>query len=319
MLDYWAYLRHVLDGHAAHTPFRYRVPVRDARVRLAKSISTGSIVPLRNARCSKGLSAGEASVLGCVPARDCRSPGDPADLDRTTPVGRNSDLPEHPQVDNFKDIDHIKGDADSPDGRVTGRALQPEGSTMKIVSEFEASGSRAAVFDLLQDIPSVAQCLPGARIIGGDGGGPFQGTVAVAIGPVSASFEGEATIESDRQSFSGEIKGHGTDKRGGNRGELTLQYRLEPTDTGTTKVCIDVEVELSGPIARFGRTGIMDEIANQLIGDFSSCLDETLSAGSPAEAASVAAPKIKGIRLFLSSAARSFSASLRRITGRNAG
>ena len=141
----------------------------------------------------------------------------------------------------------------------------------------------------------------------------------VAVGPVSASFEGEATVVSNTQSFSGEIEGRGTDKRGGNRGELTLQYRLESTETGTTKVSIDVAVDLSGPIARFGRTGIMDEIANQLIGEFSSCLDAKLSAESPSDAASVVAPQIKGVRLFFSSVFRSFFGWLRRVLGRNDG
>jgi carbon monoxide dehydrogenase subunit G len=219
-------------------------------------------------------------------------------------------LPERSRFDTFHDIDHIKG------ATPAGNRAEKE-AVMKIVKEFEAQGSRESVFDLFQDIPAVAQCLPGAQITGGEGEGPFQGTVTVAVGPVSASFEGEAAIASDRESFSGEIHGRGADKRGGNRGDLTLQYRLEPLDTDTTKVCIDVDVDLSGPIARFGRTGIMDEIANQLIGDFSSCLDAKLSAESPDEAASVAAGEIKGIRLFISGLSRSFRSWLGRVTRRS--
>ena len=98
---------------------------------------------------------------------------------------------------------------------------------MDIAKVFEASGSRESVFELFQDVPSVAQCLPGAQITAGEGTGPFRGTVAVAVGPVSASFEGEANVSSEVSTFSGQIEARGTDLRGGNRGEITLQYRLE--------------------------------------------------------------------------------------------
>ena len=173
---------------------------------------------------------------------------------------------------------------------------------MKIVKEFEASGSSESVFALFQDVPSVAQCLPGAQITTGEGQGPFQGTVAVAVGPVSASFEGEANVSSDASTLSGHIEGQGTDSRGGNRGEITLDYRVEPASGNTSTVFIDVSVDLSGPIARFGRTGLMNEIADQMIGDFSSCLDAKLAAESVEEAQEVAAaPEIKGFRLFFSS------------------
>ncbi len=173
---------------------------------------------------------------------------------------------------------------------------------MNIAREFEASGSQESVFELFQDIPSVAQCLPGARITSGEGRGPFQGTVAVAAGPVSASFEGEANFSSDPSTFSGQIEATGTDLRGGNRGEIKLAYLLNPAGTNTTTVSIDVQVELSGPIARFGRTGLMNEIADQMIGDFSSCLDAKLAAESVEKAQEVSAiSEIKGFRLFFSS------------------
>jgi carbon monoxide dehydrogenase subunit G len=187
---------------------------------------------------------------------------------------------------------------------------------MKIIKELTVNGSRESVFELFQDIPSVAQCLPGAQITAGAGQGPFQGTVAVSVGPVSASFEGEATFSSDASTFSGEINGLGTDLRGGNRGDLTLRYRLEPAGAATTTVLTDVSVELSGPIARFGRTGLLNEIADQIIGEFSACLD-TKSAAESVEAAQEvsAASEIKGIRLVFSS----LIGWLKRLFGRQAG
>ena len=79
-----------------------------------------------------------------------------------------------------------------------------------------------------------------------------------------------------------------------------MNYQLSEVDQATTSIAIDVDVELSGPVAKFGRTGLMEEIADRLIGDFSSCLDAKLAAATPEEAEAVVAEQISGVRLFFS-------------------
>jgi carbon monoxide dehydrogenase subunit G len=172
---------------------------------------------------------------------------------------------------------------------------------MKIEKSFEVHSPVEAVWDLLQDIPTVAQCLPGAELTGSPGPNHHKGTVMVAIGPMSAMFEGEAHITPEPAEHRGVIKGSGTDSRGGNQAALTMEYRLTSIGERTTSVAIDVDVELSGPVAKFGRTGLMEEIADRLIGDFSACLDAKLVAATPEEAEAVVAKKISGISLFFSS------------------
>ena len=172
---------------------------------------------------------------------------------------------------------------------------------MKITKTFEVHSPIQSVWDLLQDIPTIAQCLPGAELTETPGPNHHKGKVAVAIGPMTAMFEGEAHITPSPEEFRGVIEGAGTDSRGGNKGELTMNYQLAAAQQGATSVAIDVDVELSGPVAKFGRTGLMEEIADRLIGDFSSCLDAKLTAGTPEEAEAVVAKKISGASLFFSS------------------
>ena len=172
---------------------------------------------------------------------------------------------------------------------------------MKINKTFEVHSPIQAVWDLLQDIPTIAQCLPGAELTESPGPNHHKGKVAVAIGPMTAMFEGEAHITPAPAEHRGVINGAGTDSRGGNKAELNMNYQLVSVDAGTTSVTIDVDVELAGPVAKFGRSGLMEEIADRLIGDFSSCLDAKLAAATPAEAEAVAAKKISGISLFFSS------------------
>ncbi len=187
---------------------------------------------------------------------------------------------------------------------------------MKIAQTFQVHSPIAAVWDLLQDIPTVAQCLPGTELTESCGADHHRGTVAVAVGPMTVTFEGEADITTDPGSYRGRISGKGTDRRGGNRGQLIMDYCLSPIEQDTTSVAIDVEVDLSGPVAKFGRTGLMIEIATRLIGEFASCLDAKLAARTPAEADAVTARNIGGISLFFASlfagAARWFRRVFRR-------
>ncbi len=115
---------------------------------------------------------------------------------------------------------------------------------MKITKTFEVHSPIQSVWDLLQDIPTIAQCLPGAELTESPGPNHHKGKVAVAIGPMTAMFEGEAHITPSPAEHSGVINGSGTDSRGGNKGELTMNYQLTPVDQGATAVAIDVDVEV---------------------------------------------------------------------------
>ncbi len=104
------------------------------------------------------------------------------------------------------------------------------------------------------------------------------------------------------------------DRRGGSRGQVTVDYRLTAGDGGTA-VAIDADVQLSGAAAQFGRTGLINEMSQRLIGDFVTCLEGKLAAPTAAAAAEVSAPDVKGISLFFSSLFSSIGRFFRRLFG----
>ncbi len=171
---------------------------------------------------------------------------------------------------------------------------------MKIENEFTVSRPVATVWEFFQDVPSVAQCLPGAELTEDRGDGTYAGKVSVKLGPMAANFEGEATVMPDAGGRRGSIDGKGADRRGGSRGQVKVEYVLEETDGGT-KVRIDADVTLSGAAAQFGRTGLISEMSNRLIGEFVACVEGKLAAETPEEAAEVKAADVKGFTLFLES------------------
>lgn len=149
---------------------------------------------------------------------------------------------------------------------------------MKISQSFSVSKPLSVVWALFENIPLVAPCMPGAELTEDKGNGVYAGRLGIKLGPFNAYFDGEAVVTQDSTTHSGHVEGKGVDKRGGSRSKLLLDYRMDETD-GVTLVTIDADLQLSGPIAQFGRTGIINETAAILIGQFVKNVEARLAAG----------------------------------------
>lgn len=138
---------------------------------------------------------------------------------------------------------------------------------MKIAQSFVVAQPVVVVWAFFKDVPKVAECLPGAEYAGTRENGVLLGKVSAKVGPFQASFEGEAQVQYDEAARSIVFEGKGLDRKGASRGRMTMICRLTAEAT-TTSVAVEADVQLSGTIAQFGRTGIITEIANQMVADF---------------------------------------------------
>ena len=72
---------------------------------------------------------------------------------------------------------------------------------MRIENDMHVSASMEEAWALLTDIPAIAPCLPGAKLIDQDGD-TYEGTMKVKVGPIVAEYSGTATVvemnETDR-------------------------------------------------------------------------------------------------------------------------
>ena len=171
---------------------------------------------------------------------------------------------------------------------------------MKISQEFVVARPPSVVWEFFQDVPSVAQCLPGAELLGQAEDGSYEGMLSAKMGPMTAIFEGTAVVTPDPESMSATIDGKGVDKKGGSRGQVKVTYAIDAAESGT-HVGVDADVTLSGPAAQFGRTGLINEMSKRLIGDFVACLEAKLEAETEEDAEAVKASEVRGISLFFSS------------------
>ena len=154
---------------------------------------------------------------------------------------------------------------------------------MQIKQSVTVSRPREEVWALFQDIPTIAGCMPGAVLTRDNGDGSYAGTVSIKLGPFKAGFEGEVQHRPDPATFTGTAEGKGIDKKGGSRSRLTMHYALAEIGE-VTELSIDAEIQLSGPVAQFGRPGIVIETAKLLIGQFVANVEAKLNGaeGSPA-------------------------------------
>lgn len=155
---------------------------------------------------------------------------------------------------------------------------------MKLNKDFTLNRPRDEVWTFFHDVPAVAACLPGAEYLALKEDGSHSGRMAMKVGPFQAAFEGVANATYDEAAHSVAMDGKGVDKKGASRGKMKMTCALHE-EGAQTRVTVDADVQLSGTIAQFGRTGIIEEIAGVLISDFVSNVEAALSPAATAPAA----------------------------------
>jgi carbon monoxide dehydrogenase subunit G len=164
---------------------------------------------------------------------------------------------------------------------------------MRIENTVEVDAPLDRVWALVNDIPRVAPCMPGAALTGVVDGQTYEGTVAVKLGPLRMSYKGKVVVEAvDEANHSARLAASGRDTKGAGTARASVETRLEPAGDHHTRLHVTSDVQLTGKVASFGRGGAINDVATRLFGQFADCLRATLEAGPAAEpaAAGAAAP-----------------------------
>ena len=149
---------------------------------------------------------------------------------------------------------------------------------MELVNEFRVPVPSTTAWTVLTDVQRVAPCIPGAQLLSVDGD-DFTGAVKVKVGPITVSYQGEATFtEKDESAQRVVIRANGKETRGsGNAAALvTAQLKDEGDVTG---VVITTDLTISGKAAQFGR-GVLADVAGNLIAQFARRLEADLQGGA---------------------------------------
>jgi hypothetical protein len=148
---------------------------------------------------------------------------------------------------------------------------------MKLDNSFEVSLPLQDTWKLLQDLPRIAPCLPGAHldeVVEGE----YRGGLSTKIGPINARYTGKARfLERDEIDHRAVIEAKGREERGSGTAAATITATLRATERGT-RVDLSTDMAISGRAAQFGRS-LIAEVSATLITEFATRLEATIGGG----------------------------------------
>ena len=186
-----------------------------------------------------------------------------------------------------------------------------------ISKSFVVRASPEAAWSFLTDPVRVARCLPGAAITNQVDERTHAGTIAVKVGPVTATYKGTMRFERlDPAARTAEIVAAGQDVRGKGGADMRMTSTLVERAPGETEVRITSKVNVMGILAQFGR-GMIQDVSDQMFGTFVEAVRAELEkTDDPAATPPAAAPAIDALALGSAVVGRATARAAEKLLGR---
>jgi uncharacterized protein len=179
---------------------------------------------------------------------------------------------------------------------------------MRIENAFDVPASADEAWRLLNDVPAVVPCMPGAELVEVVGDDAWKAKLLVKLGPIALQFLADVTREQVDEAAHRAVLGvKAREAKGRGSAEATIESSLA-AGSGGTRVALVTELELRGAVAQYGR-GVVQ---------FAECIAGKLEAVPPGPSAPASSPAaapspapalepapIGGLRLLLSAFWRS--------------
>jgi uncharacterized protein len=146
---------------------------------------------------------------------------------------------------------------------------------VRLENAFEVHAPLDAAWRLLNDVPTVVPCMPGAELLDG-GEDDWKAKLNVKLGPIALQFLTDVRREeSDESARRIVLSAKAREARGRGSAQATIASRLEEAGAGT-RVEITTDVRLQGTVAQYGR-GIVGDVAARLTEQFAACIERKLA------------------------------------------
>ena len=153
---------------------------------------------------------------------------------------------------------------------------------MKLSNRFDVPLSIEEAWPILLDVERTARCVPGAELLEVLDDRAYKGKVLVKLGPITLTFTGSATfVEINEAQHCASLHATGTDLSGRGGAQAKTRFQLKPKGDHT-EVLVETDLQLSGAVAQYGRaSGVIEDMATQLVGEFAKCLSRQLAVSTP--------------------------------------
>jgi carbon monoxide dehydrogenase subunit G len=150
---------------------------------------------------------------------------------------------------------------------------------MQLENTFTVPAGIDEAWAAFNDPRRVAPCFPGATLDSYEADS-FTGTVKVKLGPISLTYKGKGTfVERDEAAHKVVIEASGRDSRGNGTASATVTGTLKADGDAQTTITMVTDMTVTGRPAQFGR-GVMADVSDKIVGQFSSCLANKLGPGA---------------------------------------
>ena len=160
---------------------------------------------------------------------------------------------------------------------------------MKLENNFTIDAPVEKAWEALNTPETVAPCFPGATLTSYEDDS-FTGTVKIKLGPIAMTYKGKGTyVTRDEAAHEVVIDATGRDSRGNGTATAKVTASLAADGPDRTAVSMVTDMTITGKPAQFGR-GVISDVADKIIGQFSACVARKLAPeAEAAEAAPVSA------------------------------
>jgi carbon monoxide dehydrogenase subunit G len=180
---------------------------------------------------------------------------------------------------------------------------------MRLENAFDVPASPEDTWRLLNDVPEVVPCMPGAELVEITGETTWKARLRVKLGPIALQLLADVVREEiDEDGGRVVLTVKAREAKGRGSADATIESRLSARDAGT-HVDIVTDLALHGSVAQYGR-GVVAEVAGKLTSQFAQCIAAKL-ADAPSKTSTAAAP-VGGLRLLFGAFWRSLFRRSRR-------
>jgi carbon monoxide dehydrogenase subunit G len=149
---------------------------------------------------------------------------------------------------------------------------------MILKNRFAVDAPLDAVWRHLLDVPKVANCVPGAQLTQVIDERTYEGKIGIKLGPIDVGYSGRVFLEEiDEQAHRLRLKAEGTESRGRGGAFATVTGQLT-TEQGQTVVVLESDISVTGLVAQFGRSAVMQQVSSRMADRFATCLEQALKA-----------------------------------------
>jgi uncharacterized protein len=176
---------------------------------------------------------------------------------------------------------------------------------MRIENAFDVPASVEEAWRLLNDVPAIVPCMPGAELVEVVGENAWKARLHVKLGPIALQFLADVTREQvDEAARRAVLAVNAREAKGRGSAEATIESSLAQAGEGT-HVALVTELALRGAVAQYGR-GVVGDVASRLTEQFAGCIAGKLETTPEAAPATRPGPApIGGLRLMLGALWRS--------------